>query len=100
MHPQEFIHPPLLIDGRKFDVTVHIDITSVKPLRIYVKDSYIMRVASEKYEPFDVNKMAANIVADQGTSRYQYRPSLRPFMKEGATHRDILGMHFEPEVVF
>lgn len=33
---QEFIHPPMLIDGYKFDIGVYTIITSVEPLRLYI----------------------------------------------------------------
>lgn len=34
-HIQEAVHPPLLIEGYKFDISCHVIITCLEPLRIY-----------------------------------------------------------------
>ena len=80
-----------MIDGRKFDVTIHVLLTSVRPVRIYLNGSYVMRVASQDYEPFDVDKKAANIVHDVNLNRFTKLESLQPFIEPGASYRQVLG---------
>lgn len=73
------------------DLTIHVLITSVKPLRVYINDSYVMRLAGTPYEPFKINKSDANIVYDVNLNRFMEKESLKPFIKEQVSNRDILG---------
>ena len=61
------------------------------PLRVYLNDSWFMRIAQEKYEPFVLNNTKANIVHDLNLKRFMTMDCFEPFLKEGASNRMILG---------
>lgn len=46
---QEYVSNPFLLDGFKFDLRVYVLVTSCDPLRIFVYEDGITRLASEKY---------------------------------------------------
>ncbi|XP_033323874.2 tubulin monoglutamylase TTLL4 [Megalopta genalis] len=46
---QRYITEPRLIDGIKFDIRVYVLLTSVDPLRIYVYNDGLVRLATVKY---------------------------------------------------
>lgn len=48
---QEYIDKPLLLDGYKFDLRVYVLITSCDPLRIFLFNDGLVRLATEKYLP-------------------------------------------------
>ena len=45
----EYIDNPLLIDGYKFDLRIYVAITSITPLRIYIYEEGLVRLATVKY---------------------------------------------------
>ena len=45
----KFLYNPLLIKGYKFDLRIHGLITGVKPLKLYLYNEGLVRIASEKY---------------------------------------------------
>ena len=47
---QEYISQPLLIDNLKFDLRVYVLVTSCDPLRIFVYEDGLVRLATENYE--------------------------------------------------
>ncbi|GFN85470.1 tubulin polyglutamylase ttll7 [Plakobranchus ocellatus] len=48
---QEYIDKPLLLDGFKFDLRIYVLITSCDPLRIFLFNDGLVRLATEKYLP-------------------------------------------------
>ncbi|KAJ3112503.1 Tubulin polyglutamylase ttll5 [Phlyctochytrium bullatum] len=47
---QKYIENPLLLDGYRFDLRVYVAITSFNPLRIYMFEEGLVRVAAEIYD--------------------------------------------------
>ncbi|KAJ3107542.1 Tubulin polyglutamylase ttll5 [Phlyctochytrium planicorne] len=54
---QKYIDNPLLLDGYKFDLRIYVAITSFSPLRIYMFEEGLARMATERY---DTNPMHSN----------------------------------------
>ncbi|BFZ00035.1 hypothetical protein BsWGS_03074 [Bradybaena similaris] len=48
---QEYIDKPLLLDGYKFDLRIYVLITHCDPLRIFLYNDGLVRLATEKYLP-------------------------------------------------
>lgn len=47
---QEYVEDPLLIDGMKFDLRIYVLLRSVNPLKIYVYEEGLSRLATCAYE--------------------------------------------------
>jgi hypothetical protein len=47
---QQYIANPMHINSFKFDLRIYVLVTSVNPLRVYVYDEGLCRLASEKYD--------------------------------------------------
>lgn len=47
---QPFLKNPLLLDNRKFDLRLHVTITSLLPLRAYLHEFGITRFAANEYD--------------------------------------------------
>lgn len=47
---QEYIHPPLLLRGKKFDLRIYVVITSLSPLCAFVNDEGLARFCTEDYQ--------------------------------------------------
>jgi len=45
----KYISNPFLIEGKKFDIRLYVVITSFNPLKIYLNNEGIIRIASEKF---------------------------------------------------
>lgn len=62
---QEYIPNPLLIDGYKFDLRIYVLISSCSPLRIFVYNEGLVRLATEPYvspvEPDGVSLLATDV---------------------------------------
>ncbi|XP_050528158.1 tubulin polyglutamylase TTLL6-like [Daktulosphaira vitifoliae] len=54
---QVYISKPLLMDGYKFDIRVYTLIASCDPLRIYVYNDGLVRLATEQYEKPSVSNL-------------------------------------------
>ena len=46
---QEMLHPPLRYQGKKFDVRVWALVTSLNPLRMYIMDAGVPKIATKDY---------------------------------------------------
>ena len=45
----EYIDNPLLLDGYKFDLRIYVALMSIAPLRLYVYEEGLVRLATVKY---------------------------------------------------
>eukprot|EP01041_Mallomonas_annulata_P001312 gene1312-2529_t len=81
---QRYIDDPYLINGNKFDLRIYVLVSGVDPLRVYIHDEGLTRIATSKYTTnntsnrfahltnYSVNKkskkfVAASIDDDNGT---------------------------------
>lgn len=46
---QRYISDPLLIDGYKFDLRIYVVVLSYDPLKVYINDEGLVRLATERY---------------------------------------------------
>lgn len=53
---QRYIHNPLLIDNKKFDIRCYVLVTSFNPLRVYLFDEGMVRLCTSEYT-LDINKL-------------------------------------------
>ena len=79
---QEFIHNPLLIDGKKFDIGIYAVMTSIDPLRVYLLgNEALLRFCAKPYLPFNSSDLDSYVVGDDYTPIWEI-PSLKPFFKD------------------
>ncbi|OMJ87548.1 hypothetical protein SteCoe_10725 [Stentor coeruleus] len=54
---QEYLKDPLLIDGLKFDLRIYVLLAGCNPLRVYIHDQGLARLATEPFSPPNVHNM-------------------------------------------
>jgi hypothetical protein len=74
---ERYINNPLLFDGKKFDLRLYVCVTSFHPLRIYIHEEGLVRLATEPYTNdnysesfvhltnYAINKKNENYIASQ-----------------------------------
>ncbi len=66
---QRFVHPPHLIEGRKWDIGVYVLVTSLRPLRVYFYDDLLVRFCKEPFPAvLDASRVDTYVIADDYTS--------------------------------
>jgi len=48
---QRYVDKPLLLDGYKCDLRIYVVVLSYDPLKVYINDEGLVRMATEKYNP-------------------------------------------------
>ena len=48
---QRYVAKPYLIDGLKFDLRIYVLVAGSDPLRIFIHEDGLCRLATEEYEP-------------------------------------------------
>ena len=46
---QKYLNDPFLLDGLKFDLRIYVLLSGISPLRVYVFDDGLVRMATEDY---------------------------------------------------
>lgn len=81
---QSYIKGPLLIDGYKFDIRLYVLVTSFDPLRIYLYEDGLVRIATEEYSEDEdkvtdccvhVTNFAVNVKNESNKFVYNETPS-------------------------
>merc|ERR1711865_1131908 len=76
---QKYVHNPLLIDGYKFDLRVYVVVLSYDPLKVYIAEEGLVRLATTKFSSdlddlgsrtmhltnYSVNKLSEAFVQNQ-----------------------------------
>ncbi|KAJ9466436.1 putative beta-tubulin polyglutamylase [Diplonema papillatum] len=52
---QRYIEPPLLIEGKRFDIRVYVLVTSFAPLRVFMGTEGVVHLCSENYSGFSTD---------------------------------------------
>jgi hypothetical protein len=79
---QEFVHPPYLISGRKWDIGVFVLLTSLKPLRLYAYDDVVLRFCPKDYPSEPVAEDVGTYVVSDDYAPMWDLPAFGPY-REG-----------------
>lgn len=70
---QRYIHNPLLIGNKKFDLRIYVLVTSHNPLNIYLYRSGFARFTHYRYDSSDITNTAShltNVAVQKVTENY------------------------------
>ena len=115
---QKYLDDPLLINGLKFDLRFYVAVTSLVPLRIYLFDNGLVRLATEPYDEnhddienrsahltnFSINKEnehfhVTNDIQDDGKgNKWSHRP-FWPWLKDHGFDPDVIREKIEDAFV-
>ena len=73
---QKYIDNPHLINGTKYDMRIHVLLTSVNPLQIYIFDEGHVRFATYKYSECDwqnIYKHLTNLSVNKKNKDFDYK---------------------------
>jgi len=95
---------PLLIDGHKFDMGIHVAITSLDPMRIYIYDNAVIRICKLPY-PDNLNGNSdkqSYVVVDynppwENNALKEYYDEVPTPKKEGTNHFEVLKKHMDSQ---
>ncbi|XP_059084260.1 probable tubulin polyglutamylase ttll-15 isoform X1 [Tigriopus californicus] len=94
---QELLHPPYLVAGHKFDLTMYVLVTSVNPLRVYTNKKMMLRFCTKLYKEFEVNPYSSPldsyVVHDHHFSHAEWIPELRNFTSLQFAHHEALAAY-------
>lgn len=115
---QKYIANPMLIHGLKFDLRFYVTVLSLDPLRVYVHENGLVRLATENYEEnfddiknksahltnFSINKDNPSFVAtddmeeDGKGNKWTHRP-FWPFLESIGMDPDLIRKEIEDAFV-
>lgn len=87
---QKMVSPPMLINGKKFDIGIYTVVTSAEPLRVYMLQSeWLIRFCKEDYYPFAAERTNGYVVGDDYTPIWDVE-DLNKFYKNGYSMKESL----------
>lgn len=108
---QRYIHNPMLIDGRKFDLRLYVLVTSMEPLRVYLFEEGLVRFSTKRYSlrnlrsrfthltNYSINKKSGSFQVQRGGMTVHHgMQQMMPMMACGA--HDLFFVHCVRWLVF
>lgn len=87
---QELVQNPLLFDGRKFELSIYVVITSIAPLRLYYFDQNVFpRFCPEEYDHSDFSDSDTYVVGDSHVTPMDFEGT-REYFLNGYTFKDAI----------
>ena len=76
---QQYVYPPFLVSGLKFNFRLYVIVTDVEPLRLYVYDEAMLYFSGEKFNAEDTGTLASHITNRGYTDAPRFFPDAIPF---------------------
>ena len=76
---QQYVNPPFLVSGLKFNFRLYVIVTDVEPLRLYVYDEALLYFSGEKFHAEDTGTLASHITNRGYTDAPRYFPDAIAF---------------------
>ena len=86
---QRYIHNPLLIGHKKFDLRIYVLVTCHNPLTIYLYRSGFGRFTHARYEQFDINNLEShltNVAVQKNSEAYDEERGGKYFLNKLRTY--------------